>query len=80
MQLLADVLGCRCVRMERDEGPAFGAALLAGVGAGVWPDVRTACRETVRTADAFEPSGADYSEALARYRSLYPRVKTWTEP
>jgi xylulokinase len=80
MQVLADVLQCRCVRMERDEGPAFGAALLAGVGAGVWPDVRTACRETVRTADAFEPSGADYSEALARYRSLYPRVKTWTEP
>ena len=78
MQLLADVLGVPCSRVEGDEGPAFGAALLAGVGLGVWPDVKTACGETVRLGKAFHPSGTEYSEALERYRSLYPAVGAWT--
>jgi xylulokinase len=78
MQMLADVLRVRCVRIEGDEGPAFGAALLAGVGIGIWPDVESACDETVRLGKAFEPSEVDYTEALSRYRSLYPQVRAWT--
>ncbi len=78
MQLLADVLQARCVRIEGDEGPAFGAAVLAGVGIGIWPDVETACDQTVKLGRGFEPSGADHSGALARYRSLYPHTRAWT--
>jgi xylulokinase len=77
MQLLADVFGAECVRVEGDEGPAFGAALLAGVAAGIWPSVEAACAATVKLGRAFQPSGADYSEALSRYRSLYPPLKDW---
>ncbi len=78
MQLLTDVLHTSCVRIEGDDGPAFGAALLAGVGIGIWPDVQSACVQTVKFGKQFEPSGVDYSEALARYRSLYPQVRAWT--
>lgn len=75
VQMLADVLGVPCVTLETDEGPAFGAAVLAGVGIGLWPDVASACRATVRLKGRVEPSGADYGEALARFRGLYPRLK-----
>jgi xylulokinase len=55
MQLLADAIGVTALRMETDEGPAFGAAILAGLRAGAWPNLMAACRDTVRTAAAFEP-------------------------
>ncbi|RIK00429.1 MAG: xylulokinase [Armatimonadetes bacterium] len=75
VQMLSDVLGVACVRLEADEGPAFGAALLAGVGCGVWSDVETACRDTVRVKDRFVPSheGA-YDSALELFRSRYSCV------
>lgn len=55
MQLLADATGCVTVRIEADEGPAFGAALLAGVCAGVWPSVGQAAAEAVRVGREFRP-------------------------
>ena len=42
-QILADVLGVDLVSVETGEGAALGAALLAGVGAGLWPSVEEAC-------------------------------------
>ncbi len=75
VQMLADVLGVPCVTLETDEGPAFGAAVLAGVGIGLWPDVPSACRAAVRLKGKVEPSEADYGEAQVRFRGLYPRLK-----
>ena len=80
MQMLADVPKVRTVRIVGDEGPAFGAALLAGVGTGLWPNIEEACRQTVRTGDEFATSGTDYSTPLSRYRNLYPVLKVWTKP
>jgi xylulokinase len=77
MQMLADVLRVECVRVVGDEGPAYGAALLAGVGLGIWPDVSSACAGTVTLGESFQPLGADYSEPLARYRSLYDSLEDW---
>lgn len=77
MSLLADVFGVPCTRVSGDEGPAFGAALLAGVGVGVWGGVQEACAETVQLGRSFEPSGADYSASLERFRNLYPTLKVW---
>ncbi len=77
LQMLADVFGVSCVTLESDEGPAFGAAVLAGVGIGLWPDVQTACRATVKVKDRIEPSGVDYSQAQKKYLDLYPCLKTW---
>ena len=77
-QTLADVLGVPCLRLAIDEGPAFGAAILAGVGIGVWPNTAVACEATVRTVGTTRPSGTDYTAGYARFRSLYPALKDWT--
>src|SRR5262249_54949950 len=47
-QIQADVTGHEHVTINVDEGPAFGVALLAGVGTGVWNSVEEACRATIR--------------------------------
>ncbi len=77
VQMLADVFQSKCLTLESDEGPAFGAAILAGVGIGLWPDVRSACRQVVRAKSVIEPTGTDYSHAREKYRQLYPCLKSW---
>jgi len=75
-QIIADVLGYPNVRINTTEGAAFGAALLAGVGAGVYSDAVSACA-TIQTLDEVTPSqSAAYTEAYAEYRALYPAVKS----
>lgn len=78
VQMLADATGLPCVLLESDEGPAYGAALLGGVGIGLWPDVPEACVKTIRIAGRIEPSGADYSTARARFQLLYGRTREAT--
>lgn len=77
LQMLADLFGKPCATLEADEGPGFGAAILAGVGIGLWPNVAEACRQTVRIKAAVEPQPKDYSQAYARYQELYPALKPW---
>jgi xylulokinase len=73
-QLLADVLGKPIVRTEVDEGPAYGAALLAGVAAGMFKDVEEACSGIRLRPDTSEPDRERtkrYDEYFGVYRSLY---------
>ena len=63
--------------MNVTEGAAYGAALLAGVGAGVWADVGTACREAVTVTGVDEPVdewNVPYERMYAVYRDLYPAL------
>jgi xylulokinase len=76
--ILASVLGVELVSVQADEGAAFGAALLAGVGAGAWPDVAAACAASVRLGErvAPDPAAADvYARLYPEYRGLYPALK-----
>ncbi len=57
-QIQADVYGQPVELLEAEEGGAFGAALLAGVGVGAWPSVEAACAATVRVAEVIEPKNA----------------------
>lgn len=78
-QMIADACGSPVELPQTEEGPAFGAALMAGVGAGVWPSVPAACRGTITVAERREP-GPDagrYPEARARYEALYPALRGW---
>lgn len=68
-QLLADMTGVPVVTLAVDEGPAYGAALLAGVGAGVWPDVVTAAGSVVREVETTSPK-QDLSEHLSELRGV----------
>lgn len=69
--MLADLFGAPVVTLAADEGPALGAALLAGVGVGIWPDVASACAASVRPAGTTAPAGGEYSEARTRFRAAY---------
>lgn len=75
--LLADLFGAPCTTLESDEGPAFGAAILAGVGIGIWPNVQEACEKTIRPRTENLPTGVDYSGAYNKYRDLYGCTKDW---
>lgn len=79
LQLLADVFQLPCSTLETDQGPAFGAALLAGVGVGIWPDVTSACEATVRRKSVVEPGKAYDRGPIERYRSLYQSTKDWNQ-
>jgi xylulokinase len=77
-QILADVFGSELVTVNTTEGAAYGAALLAGVGAGRWPSVDEACEATIRITGKVHPSpGAvrKYEEVYRIYRDLYPALK-----
>jgi xylulokinase len=74
----SDVFRTPLVRMAIDEGAAFGAAILGGVGAGVWPDVPAACAAAVRTKEPTQPhrqASAIYNKFYPVYRALYPSLK-----
>jgi xylulokinase len=77
-KIVASALGLPMVTVNSTEGAAYGAALLAGVGAGSWPTVEAACDATIAVTGRDEPVAA-WSEAYAalypRYRELYPALK-----
>jgi xylulokinase len=75
-QILADVLGAEIATPSTTEGAAYGAAVLASVGAGWFTTVEEAVEALVRATPAAEP-GPDaglYAEAHSRYRELYPAL------
>lgn len=76
-QILADVLNTELVTVNTTEGAAFGAALLAAVGAGAFPDVDAAVAATVQVMDRVQPSPdvAAYAALYPIYTDLYPRLK-----
>jgi len=77
-QILADTLEAELVTVSTTEGAAFGAALLAGVGTGVWPNADTACAETVAIGDRVSPNtetASTYQSMYEQYQSLYPALK-----
>ncbi|CAG0947591.1 partial xylulokinase, partial [Anaerolineae bacterium] len=76
-QILADVFGAEIVTVNVTEGAAYGAALLAGVGVGVYHDVESACDTVIKTTSSDKPSAnsSAYAEYYPRYRALYPALK-----
>ncbi|RMH52979.1 MAG: xylulokinase, partial [Bacteroidetes bacterium] len=77
-QILANVLDAELVTVNTTEGAAYGAALLAGVGGGVWPNVDAACDATVQItgSTAVQPDvAAAYAPFYETYRALYPALK-----
>lgn len=76
-QLQADIYGAAVSTLAAEEGPAYGAALLAGVGTGIFPDVHSAVGRCVQIAGVTEP-GADqsrYDAVYAIYRDLYGALR-----
>jgi xylulokinase len=73
-QLQAEVYGVPVTTVNREEGPAYGAALLAAVGAGAFADLREAARATLRRLAPQVPSPEAhraYDAPYARFRESY---------
>ncbi len=77
-QIQADVYGKPVEIVAAEEGAAYGAALLAGVGARTWSSVDEACGAAVRVAQQVNPD-AKNSELMQRqyrtYRRIYPALR-----
>ncbi len=73
-RLQADVFGLPVCTVNREEGPAYGAALLAAVGAGAFPDLPAAARATLTRAPLEQPdlrAHVQYEEPYRRFRAWY---------
>jgi xylulokinase len=78
-QIQADAYGQRVEIVEAEEGAAYGAAILAGVGAKAWPSVDAACDAVVRVAGHVDRHSGDslvLDKAYATYRRIYPAMKS----
>jgi xylulokinase len=76
--LLAGILNKRVVTLETQEGSAYGAALLALAGTGVYSSVPEVCRVAIRETDSVSARAEDagfYEKGHAVYRALYPALK-----
>jgi xylulokinase len=77
-QIQADIYGMPVEVLEADEGAAYGAALLAGVGIGHWASVDVACETAVRVAKRVQPDPKTVTRMnlqYAEYRKLYPALR-----
>ena len=77
-QIFADTHGHDVVTINASEGPAYGVALLAAVGTGVFNSIEEACDATIAVASRTEvnPAAASlYEKYYAIYRRLYPALK-----
>jgi xylulokinase len=77
-QIQADVYGQGVEVVQAEEGAAYGAALLAGVGAGVWGSVDAACDAVVQVAGRTAPDPKAVivmQESYAKYRRVYPALR-----
>ena len=78
LQLKADITGIPVVAPAITEAASWGAALLAGVGAGYFASAAQAAEEMLNLARRFEPDPermARYEERYALYREVYPTLK-----
>lgn len=77
-QIQADVFGQKVVTINSEEGPAFGVALLAAVGAGEYKNIQEACKATIKVVKETKPDSKAkkiYDQAMPIYRNLYTSLK-----
>ena len=77
-QIKADVTGCGIEVPASDTATTLGAAILAGVGAGVYPSFEDAAKQTVSVKRTYEPDIAKkeiYDQGYRTYRQLYEHLK-----
>ena len=77
-KIIANVLGIKVDSIESEEGPGYGAAILAAVACGEFSSVKEAAGKLVRVTGTIEPDPeltAKYEERYMEYRRIYPALK-----
>src|SRR5215468_372021 len=78
-QIQADIYAHEVELMEAEEGAAYGAAILAGVGAQMWRSVDDACNSVLKVNDRVRPNPASMAtmdRSYAAYRRIYPALRS----
>ena len=77
-QMQADIYGATCATINAEEGPAYGAAILAAVGTGEFKDVKQACKACIKVTRTIKPDAKGkraYKKLYDQYVRLYPALK-----
>jgi xylulokinase len=77
-RMQSEVFGLPVTTVNREEGPAYGAALLAAVGAGAFPDLASAARATLTRAPLEHPEAGthdEYAVPYARFRQSFAAAR-----
>ncbi len=77
-KIIANVMNMKVDIIESEEGPGFGAAILAAVGCGVYPSVEEAAKKLVKVVATEEPDAElaeKYEERYRKFRKFYPALK-----
>lgn len=77
-KMIANIMNMKVDVIESEEGPALGGAMLAAVGCGAYPDVKTIADKIVKVIDTVEPEPElvqKYEEKYEKFRRIYPTVK-----
>lgn len=77
-QIIADVLNVQVKKVNSNDGPAYGAAILAAVGDGLFDTVDDACESFIKTTKSIKPKNENierYNEKYRVYKSIYPKIK-----
>lgn len=77
-QMLCDIYDCNVYTLKTELGGAFGGAILAGVGAGVYESIEKACSDLITKDKHYTPiseNSAAYRKYMALYSSLYGTLK-----
>ena len=76
-RIIASALNLKLEIVDNEEGPGFGAAILAAVGCGEYPNVETACEKLVKVVEVIEPENElvdKYNICYDRFKKMYPTV------
>jgi xylulokinase len=77
-EIIADALNVRVVKLNANEGPAYGAAILAAVGYGLFNSVEAACESFIKVTESIEPNEINvelYNKKYEKFREIYPATK-----
>ena len=79
-KIIANVLGIPLTLPRTEEGPAYGGAMLAMVGTGLFADVPSCCEALLSLRGRVEPDPeitARYEKQYRKFRKLYPALKNF---
>lgn len=77
-QMISDIINCPVTTVSGKEGPAFGAAILAGVGTNVYPNVQYACKKVIKEGNTIktnQENNKKYEIYYKSYQKIYPALK-----
>ncbi|MCG5102344.1 xylulokinase [Oceanobacillus alkalisoli] len=82
LQIQADIFNANVVKMESEQGPGMGAAMLAAVGCGWYPSLKECAVEFLKEEKVYSPNPenvAKYKELFKLYKEVYSKTNQLNE-